>query len=125
MSICRALIYVYNENILNGINFYKALTSDPSDAEVSHAPTPGEDYGKGVIFYTRNEKIVGILLWNLFGRMPVARQVSSEIWCDISAYRYGILINMHIESCMYTFVEYVSVNIIMWDILYNIITDID
>ena len=34
-----------------------------------------EDFGKGVIFYLRNDKIVGLLLWNVFGRMSIARKV--------------------------------------------------
>ena len=42
------------------------------DAEKKIDP---ESYGKGVIFYMREKKVVGILLWNVFNRMPVARQV--------------------------------------------------
>lgn len=36
-----------------------------------------EDFGKGVVFYLRekDEKVVGILLWNIFGRMPLARKI--------------------------------------------------
>jgi len=44
-----------------------------------HVPVDGEDYGKGVIFYTDKERIVGIVLWNLFGRMPIARQVCHKL----------------------------------------------
>ncbi|XP_078683563.1 apoptosis-inducing factor 1, mitochondrial-like isoform X14 [Branchiostoma floridae x Branchiostoma belcheri] len=42
------------------------------------APTPKEDYGKGVIFYLRDDIIVGIVLWNLFNRMPIARKIIKE-----------------------------------------------
>ncbi|XP_063236557.1 apoptosis-inducing factor 1, mitochondrial isoform X2 [Bacillus rossius redtenbacheri] len=38
------------------------------------APTT-EEYGKGVVFYLRDSAVVGILLWNVFNRMSVARQV--------------------------------------------------
>ncbi|XKL61105.1 hypothetical protein PGB90_008162 [Kerria lacca] len=38
----------------------------------------GEDYTKGVIFYLRNNLIVGILLWNVFNRTTLARQVLKE-----------------------------------------------
>ena len=40
-----------------------------------------EDFGKGVVFYLRekDEKVVGILLWNIFGRMPLARKVSNNL----------------------------------------------
>ena len=34
----------------------------------------GEDYGKGVIFYLRDSKIVGVVLWNVFNRMTIARR---------------------------------------------------
>lgn len=39
------------------------------------APDDGEDYGKGVIFYTKGKKVIGIVLWNVFNKMPVARKV--------------------------------------------------
>merc|ERR1712037_370238 len=35
----------------------------------------GEDYGKGVIFYLRENKVVGVLLWNVFNRMSIARRI--------------------------------------------------
>lgn len=44
----------------------------------SESSKHGEDYGKGVIFYLRNDIIVGIVMWNVFNRMPVARQVLKE-----------------------------------------------
>ena len=37
-----------------------------------------EEFGKGVVFYRRNNAIVGILLWNTFNKMPIARKVSSS-----------------------------------------------
>ena len=38
----------------------------------------GEDYGKGVIFYLRESKIVGVVMWNVFNRMPIARRILKE-----------------------------------------------
>lgn len=38
-----------------------------------------DDYGKGVIFYLRDKVVVGIILWNVFNRMPVARKVSAAV----------------------------------------------
>lgn len=35
-----------------------------------------DEYGKGVIFYLRDKVVVGIILWNVFNRMPIARKVS-------------------------------------------------
>lgn len=41
-------------------------------------PSEGEDFGKGVIFYMRDDVVVGIVLWNVFNRMSVARQVLDD-----------------------------------------------
>lgn len=38
-----------------------------------------DDYGKGVIFYLRDKVVVGIVLWNVFNRMPIARKVSNRL----------------------------------------------
>lgn len=35
-------------------------------------------YERGVVFYMRERRVVGVLLWNLFNRMHVARQVSAH-----------------------------------------------
>jgi len=45
---------------------------------LAHAPVEGEQYGKGVVFYLREKKIVGVLLWNVFNKMPIARKVIKE-----------------------------------------------
>lgn len=37
--------------------------------------TPQHNFDKGVIFYLRDDVVVGIVLWNVFHRMSVARQV--------------------------------------------------
>ncbi|XP_073696512.1 apoptosis-inducing factor 1, mitochondrial isoform X2 [Garra rufa] len=37
-----------------------------------------EDYGKGVIFYLRDQVVVGIVLWNVFNRMPIARKIIKD-----------------------------------------------
>lgn len=34
-----------------------------------------ENFSKGVIFYLRDDIVVGIVLWNIFNRMSIARQV--------------------------------------------------
>lgn len=39
---------------------------------------PKEDYKRGVIFYVRDKRIVGVLLWNLFNRINIARKVINE-----------------------------------------------
>jgi len=47
----------------------------------STTPAPGthsEDYTKGVIFYLRDSVVVGAVMWNVFNKMPVARQLIKE-----------------------------------------------
>lgn len=45
-------------------------------------PTKYEDFGKGVVFYLRNDVVVGIMLWNIFNRMSIARRVNlSSLIC--------------------------------------------
>lgn len=53
------------------------ITVPPSNLLVPQAPSQGEDYGKGVIFYLRDKVVVGIVLWNVFNRMPIARKVGT------------------------------------------------
>jgi len=47
----------------------------------STTPAPGthsEDYTKGVIFYLRDSVVVGVVMWNVFNKMPIARQLIKE-----------------------------------------------
>lgn len=37
-----------------------------------------DDFSKGVVFYLRDNKIVGIVLWNVFNRINTARAVLSQ-----------------------------------------------
>lgn len=50
-------------------------TQDSIDNNISDNDKSGDDYGRGVIFYLREDKVVGIVLWNIFNRMSIARQV--------------------------------------------------
>lgn len=34
-----------------------------------------EEFGKGVVFYMKQKRVVGIVLWNIFERMNIARKV--------------------------------------------------
>ncbi|XP_069469194.1 apoptosis-inducing factor 1, mitochondrial isoform X2 [Ambystoma mexicanum] len=42
------------------------------------APQQGEEYGKGIVFYLRDKVVVGIVLWNIFNRMPIARKIIKD-----------------------------------------------
>ncbi|XP_071425881.1 apoptosis-inducing factor 1, mitochondrial isoform X2 [Pithys albifrons albifrons] len=64
-----------------GIRSESETEAEASEVHISQSssPTPqvpkqGEDYGKGVIFYLRDKVVVGIVLWNIFNRMPIARK---------------------------------------------------
>lgn len=50
----------------------------PSTSEAITAvpnPTGEENYGKGIVFYLRDDAVVGIVMWNVFNKMPIARKV--------------------------------------------------
>lgn len=56
-------------------------TNSPDDATKTAAPTSDDDkddFGKGVVFYLRDDKIIGIVLWNVFNRINTARAVIGE-----------------------------------------------
>lgn len=48
------------------------------DNELKCNSDDSSNYGKGVIFYLKNDKIVGILLWNLFNRIGLARTIINQ-----------------------------------------------
>lgn len=47
-------------------------------SNVTNADDKKEDFSKGVVFYLRDDKIVGIVLWNVFNRINTARAVIGE-----------------------------------------------
>jgi programmed cell death 8 (apoptosis-inducing factor) len=55
-------------------------TSQPSTPTSSskEEDATNDDFGKGIVFYLKNDRVVGVLLWNLFHRTAIARQVISE-----------------------------------------------
>lgn len=62
-----------------GIRSESETEDTASSTVASTTPTPAVDhkdeYGKGIIFYLRDKVVVGIILWNVFNRMPIARKV--------------------------------------------------
>ena len=50
------------------------ITSTPSNESDSKIPK----YGKGVVLYLKDQKLVGVLLFNLFNRVGVARSLIAE-----------------------------------------------
>lgn len=55
----------------------RILVAAPA-APASPVAETSEDYGKGIVFYTKEKTVVGILLWNCFNRMSLARQVLKD-----------------------------------------------
>ncbi|VVC35514.1 Hypothetical protein CINCED_3A018809 [Cinara cedri] len=55
-------------------------------------------YNKGVVFYLKNDVVVGIVLWNLFNRMSIARQVLKSDRCYRDLNEVAKLFNIHSDS---------------------------
>lgn len=51
---------------------------DQEDNVGSNEKKPSDKYSKGVVFYLKDDIIVGILLWNLFSRLTIARRILNE-----------------------------------------------
>lgn len=54
----------------------KVITSNA--ANTTQSAEDCLNYGRGVVFYLRDEKIVGILLWNIFNRVGLARTIINQ-----------------------------------------------
>nr|XP_005165182.1 apoptosis-inducing factor 1, mitochondrial isoform X1 [Danio rerio] len=54
-----------------------------------------EDYGKGIIFYLRDKVVVGIVLWNVFNRMPIARKIIKDGEAHTDLNEVAKLFNIH------------------------------
>ncbi|XP_072040986.1 apoptosis-inducing factor 1, mitochondrial-like [Amphiura filiformis] len=55
-----------------------SVASTPASTGQLANPSTGEDYGKGVVFYLKGKVVVGVLTWNIFNRMPIARKIIKE-----------------------------------------------
>ncbi|KAK6168361.1 hypothetical protein SNE40_020912 [Patella caerulea] len=75
----------------------EAVPSPPSQVTPS-SPKHGEDYGKGVVFYVKDNVVVGIVLWNVFNKMPIARKVIRDGAENEDLYEVAKLFNIHESS---------------------------
>ncbi|CAG5057831.1 unnamed protein product [Parnassius apollo] len=57
-----------SESSSSGTLVQRSTSSEPSS----------RSYERGVVFYLRDKRVVGVLLWNLFNRMHIARQVLKQ-----------------------------------------------
>lgn len=59
-----------------------AKTGDPETGTLygdkHQHDSPNNDFNKGILFYLRDKSVVGIVLWNIFNRMSLARQVLKD-----------------------------------------------
>lgn len=62
-----------NREMVQSVDPSKALTSIECNEEEDSSY-----YGRGVIFYLKDKKVVGILLWNLFNRIGLARTIINQ-----------------------------------------------
>lgn len=69
---------------LDAIKSGSAATSAPK--AVNEVTRGDPKFGKGVLFYIRDEKVVGIVLWNVFNRINTARAIINENkkWDDLN-----------------------------------------
>lgn len=58
----------------------------PKVLAAEKAASSPDDYNKGVLFYLKDDRIVGILLWNVFNRISIARKIltSDENFKDLN-----------------------------------------
>ncbi|XP_065083476.1 putative apoptosis-inducing factor 1, mitochondrial isoform X2 [Ochlerotatus camptorhynchus] len=58
-------------SVLDRTSITKKAEQKPTDEEK-------DDFNKGVIFYLKDEKVVGVLLWNVFNRIGTARRIVAQ-----------------------------------------------
>jgi apoptosis-inducing factor 1 len=61
-------------------------TDESEKIEKADKATTPDDFDKGVLFYMKGDQIVGILLWNVFNRISIARKIltSDETFKDLN-----------------------------------------
>ncbi|GIY02350.1 apoptosis-inducing factor 1, mitochondrial [Caerostris darwini] len=69
---------IQTDDVVKGEEKLDVSKSETKVDSTFRSPNSSDDYAKGLIFYIREDTIVGILLWNVFGKMQIARQVINE-----------------------------------------------
>ncbi|CAF4081471.1 unnamed protein product [Rotaria sp. Silwood2] len=75
-----------------------ALTSNANALKHNIPKTTAEnkdDYNKGVVFYLKENKVVGIVLWNVFNRIPIARKIIKDQEVITNFQELAKLFNIH------------------------------
>lgn len=74
----KSVVEATGENIRSETEEKSSINFSPLEEQELRAPEPGDNYGKGVVFYLRDNIIVGIVLWNVFTKMAIARKIINE-----------------------------------------------
>lgn len=88
-------------SLVNEIDQNTSTNKKDSNVELkslNNESTTENGYNKGVVFYLKNDVIVGIVLWNLFNRMSIARQVLKSDRCYRDLNEVAKLFNIHGDS---------------------------
>jgi programmed cell death 8 (apoptosis-inducing factor) len=75
----RAIVEATGESLRSETETEVAVSAPlPSSQANASPPEAVEDYGKGIIFYLRDKIVVGVLMWNVFNKMAIARQLIKD-----------------------------------------------
>ncbi|RWS16828.1 apoptosis-inducing factor 1: mitochondrial-like isoform X2 [Dinothrombium tinctorium] len=74
----KAAVEASGEGVRSEVEEKPSKSASSKNIADARPPEPDDEYGKGVIFYLRDNIVVGILTWNIFNRMSVARRVINE-----------------------------------------------
>eukprot|EP00158_Paraphelidium_tribonemae_P008624 Partr_v1_DN28630_c2_g1_i4_m50073 putative Apoptosis-inducing factor, mitochondrion-associated, 1 len=73
---------IRNANIESVEESNETTPKEKSESVTAETPnlalSSDDEYGKGIVFYLKGEKIVGVLMWNIFQRTAEAQRVVSE-----------------------------------------------
>lgn len=69
-----------NPDPTSSVENVKSTENPPKTDNTSEPKTASDvdNYNKGVVFYMQDEKVVGIVLWNVFNRINVARSIIAD-----------------------------------------------
>jgi programmed cell death 8 (apoptosis-inducing factor) len=75
----RAIVEATGESLRSETETEVAVSAPlPSSQANASPPEAVEDYGKGIIFYLRDKIVVGVVMWNVFNKMAIARQLIKD-----------------------------------------------
>lgn len=73
-----------------------ATPTSESKHQTNETKSTGQnDYNKGVVFYVKENKVVGIVLWNVFNRIPIARKIIKDQEVITNFQELAKLFNIH------------------------------